>query len=854
MENNTLRGLTSQEAAQRIARGECNGSFSVRTRSIPRILYDNIFTLFNLVNALLALLVALTGSYRNMLFMGVVICNVAIGIVQEIRSKLAIDRLTLISDPKARLLRDGKEITVNISDVVKDDILLLSSGCQLCADAVLCEGSCEADESLLTGESDPVHKNIGDTLLSGSFIVSGTGKARASAVGAESYANRLTKDVKYEKKPHSDMMQSINKIISFVSVCIVPFALVLFFKAIFVTGQELSLGIVSTVAALIGMIPEGLVLLTSLALAVSSVRLSKKNTLCRDLYCIENLARVDVLCLDKTGTLTEGCMQTEQLIPLDESFDSTSALNALAASMTDTNPTFAAIRESYNGGTDMVCASRVEFSSARKWSSAYFDGFGSLVLGAPNFVLDKQGFEDISGRVSALTAEGKRVLLLAHSPNEASAEALPEDISPKALIVLSDKLRPSAPATLRYFSEQDVDIKIISGDDPLTVSGVAQRAGLAGADRCVDCSSLSDEDIPAAAEKYTVFGRVAPQQKLLIVKALKAAGHKVAMTGDGVNDVPALKEADCSVAMQSGSDAARNVSQLVLVDSDFSSMPTVVAEGRRCINNIRRSASLFLGKTVFSFLLAVLFLFVPFTYPFRPIQMTLINAVAIGIPSFILTLEPDFRRVKGGFIGSVLRRAFPCGIAVTMGISVMLMLGMGGYEEQFSTMSALLTGTICLCSLYITCRPLDRLRSVMLILLSAAFLGAVTLFPNAFFLVPLDAAQWGIFALSCLIALAVLLTASSVSHRVQQHRDGKPLPMKLKRTAAALVFALSAVFAVWFGTLMADYISLADGNEPLVAEKQSDGSYEGFLYEISDGKIEIFGNTVSPQEIKQEQE
>lgn len=852
--NNKLKGLTSEQAAQRTARGESNGSFSVSTRSIPRIICDNIFTLFNLVNAILALLVALTGSYRNMLFMGVVICNVAIGIVQEIRSKLAIDRLTLISDPKARVLRDGAETLVDVSDVVKDDILLLSSGCQLCADAVLCEGDCEADESLLTGESDPVHKSIGDTLLSGSFIVSGTGKAAVTAVGVESYANKLTKDVKYEKKPHSEMMLSINKIISFVSVCIVPFALVLFFKAIFVTGQELSLGIVSTVAALIGMIPEGLVLLTSIALAVSSVRLSKKNTLCRELYCIENLARVDVLCLDKTGTLTEGCMQTEQLIALDESFDCTSALNALTSSLTDINPTLAAIKEQYSEGTDMKCTCVTEFSSARKWSCAGFEGFGCVILGAPAFVLDEEKLSAVNDTISSLTAEGKRVLLLAHSYAMPTGDALPEDISAKALIVLSDKIRTSAPDTLRYFAEQDVDIRVISGDDPLTVSGVAGRAGLIGAENFVDASTLSDDDIPAAAEKYKVFGRVTPKQKLLIVKALKSTGHRVAMTGDGVNDVPALKEADCSIAMQSGSDATRNVSQLVLVDSDFASMPLIVAEGRRCINNIRRSASLFLGKTVFSFLLAVLFLLLPFAYPFRPIQMTLINAVAIGIPSFLLTLEPDFRRVKDGFLGSVLRRAFPCGIAVTTGICLLLTQSAHATEEQLSTMAMMLAGTVCLASLYITCRPLDLKRAVMLTVMSAAFVAVCGLFPETFFLVRLEAELWGALAVAVAAALALLLIASVVSHKVHKKHIGTSAPVWLKRTAMALVFAFSATFAVWFGALMADYICLADGNEPLVAEIQSDGSYEGFLYNISEGEIEIFGNHVQPQEIKNGQE
>ena len=392
---------------------------------------------------------------------------------------------------------------------------------------------------------------------------------------------------------------------------------------------------------------------------------------------------------------------------------------------------------------------------------------------------------------------------------------------------------------------------LLISTDPVTVSGVAKRAGLEGADNYIDLSAVADEDIPAAAERYKVFGRVTPQQKLALIKAMQAAGHKVAMTGDGVNDVAALRAADCSVAMQSGSDAARNVSQLVLVDSDFASMPLVVAEGRRCINNIQRSASLFLGKTVFSFLLAVLFLFVPEAYPFRPIQMTLISALAIGIPSFLLALEPNYDRVKGGFLGNVLRRAFPCGIAVTVGIILLLICRnvLSVPAEQMSAMSVMLTGAVCLCALYITCRPLTFRRGVMLAVLAALFVGACMLFPDMFYLVPLSAAQWVALAAACLVSLTVLAAASQISLRISDKHRGASLPPVLKRAAAAVVFLLTAVFAVWFGTLMADYISIANGDEPLIAHMESDGSYEGFLYDINDGSIEIFGHNVRPSEL-----
>ncbi len=844
-------GLTQREADERISRGESNKTSSVRTRSIPRIIHDNIFTLFNLVNVILALLVAFTGSYRNMLFMGTILCNVAIGIIQEVRSKLAIDRLTLISAPKAHLKRDGREIALDVSQVVKDDILLLASGRQICADCILTDGSCEVDESLLTGESDPVHKNIGDELLSGSFVVSGTGAAQVIRVGAMSYANNLTDGIKYEKRSHSEMMQSIDKIIKTVSVCIVPFALGLFFKAIFVTQQELGRGIVSTVAALIGMIPEGLVLLTSLALAVSSVRLAKKNTLCQDLYCIENLARVDVLCLDKTGTLTEGRMQVDELLQIDRSFDSEAALNALASSLTDPNPTFAAVCERFNSGSSLHCVSTVPFSSARKWSSANFGENGTYILGAPDFVLDGDRLQMICEDIRRYTSEGKRVLLLAYSPYAAEGDELPESITPKALLVLSNKIRSTAPETLAYFAEQGVCIKVISGDDPITVSGVAQRAGLADAANHIDASTLADDDIPAAAEKYTVFGRVTPQQKLMLVKALREGGHKVAMTGDGVNDVLALREADCSIAMQSGSDAARNVSQLVLVDSDFSSMPYIVAEGRRCINNIQRSASLFLGKTVFSFILAVLFILLPFAYPFSPIQMTLISVVTIGIPSFLLALEPNHDIVRGGFIGNVLRRALPCGLAVTTAvISLMVYQSINSVpQEHFSTMATLITGMICFGSLFLISRPLNTLRSIMLIILAAMFCGGCLLFPDIFYLTPLSASEWSALLLILLICGAVLLVSSLISRRLSANHNVICIPNKLKYAAAAVVFVTSALFAVWFGMIMADYIALANDMEPLAASEITEGCYDGLFYTINDGEIIISDHRVHPSDI-----
>lgn len=771
MEQNEIRGLTAREVSERVKNGQSNGSMDIKTKSIPRIFRDNIFTLFNLINVILAVLIAIVGSWRNMLFMGVIVSNIAIGIFQEIRSKRVIDRLSIISAPKAHLIRDGCEQILPVSEIVTDDIMLLASGRQVCADGVIINGECEADESLITGESDPVTKRQGDELLSGSFIVSGSCTARAVRVGAESTSGKITSGAKYVKKHNSEMMKSINKIIRVVSICIVPFGLILFYKAFHVTGVSVEEGVTSTVAALIGMIPEGLVLLTSIALAVSAVRLGRRQTLCQDLYCVEALARVDVLCLDKTGTLTEGCMEVHEVKPLDDSFDIDSALNAFSSAFPESNATFQAVREHWNSGSDLAVLKTIPFSSARKWSAARFDGLGTVVLGAPSFVLGND-YAQISNICAEYSAKGLRVLVLAHSPLPLGDGELPKNISAKALVVLSDKIRPSARDTLEYFKRQGVTLKVISGDDPVTVSSVAKRAGLDGGENYIDMGKVSDNDIADIAEKYTVFGRVTPEQKLKLVKALRSAGHKVAMTGDGVNDVLALKKADCSVAMQSGSDAARSVSQLVLMTSDFSSMPLAVEEGRRCINNIQRSAALFLVKTIFSFLLAAAFLIVPYGYPFKPIQMTLISALAIGAPSFLLALEPNKNLVHGSFLVNVMKKAAPGGISVAVGVGLLTAAEsvFGFAPEEISTMAVYLTAFACFLVLGNVCRPFKKWRAAMLAVLIAAFAGAIWLFPNIFYIVPLTASEWITLGISAALVLTVQIVTGFIMRRLTKNR------------------------------------------------------------------------------------
>lgn len=749
-------GLSQTEAEERARNGLSNGEGEVRTKSVKKIFFDNIFTLFNLINVILAVALALVGSWKNMLFMGVVLGNTAIGIFQEIRSKRVLDKLSVLSAPKAYVIRDGVEKVIPVSEVVVGDIMVLSSGKQVCADGIVLEGECEANESLLTGESDPIPKKAKCELFSGSFITSGECKAQAIRVGSESASGKITAGAKKHKKHNSVMMNSINKIIKTVSFCIFPFGVILFCKTFFGVGNTLEESVTTTSAALIGMIPEGLMLLTSIALAVSSIKLAMKQTLCQDLYCAESLARADVLCLDKTGTITEGKMKVEETVSLDESFDVDKALRAFSSAFNDKNLTLSAVAESYSGDSGLTLKGTVAFSSARKWSAAEFDDYGTLVFGAPSFVLGEK-YADVADLCEKYSDKGMRVLALAFSEKACEGYNLPDDISAKALVVLSDKIRESSPAALKFFSEQGVQLKVISGDDPKTVAGAAGRAGLVGAENYVDMSKLSDEEIPEAALKYTVFGRVLPEQKLALVKSLKASGKTVAMMGDGVNDVPALKEADCSIAIQAGSDAARSVSQLVLMNSEFSTLPLAVAEGRRCINNIERSAALFLVKTIFSFLLAAIFLILQYPYPFKPIQLTLISSIMIGIPSFLLALEPNFNIVRGHFIANVIKKAAPGGISVAVGISLLEAAGaMYGFSgEHISVMALFLTAAICFETLINVCIPFDLKRGVMCGALAALFIGAVLLFPNLFYITSLLSSEWA--ALGIIAGIALIL-------------------------------------------------------------------------------------------------
>ena len=769
MDASNTSGLSDEQVNARRQQGLVNGTEEITTKTVGQIVRSNLITPFNILNTILAGLILMVGSYKNLLFMGVIISNTLIGTFQEIKAKKTIDRLKLIAAPKAHVLRGGAKRDLPVGDLVLDDIMVLSSGNQICADCVVVEGECEVNEALITGESDLIAKKAGDHLLSGSFLGSGSCLAQVEHVGTENYASQITQSAKYLKKPNSEIMTWINKIIKYVGFSIIPIGLLLFYKQVFISGQAFDRAIVSTVAALIGMIPEGLVLLTSVVLAVSVIRLARHKALVQDLYSIETLARVDTLCLDKTGTITEGAMQVDAIVPLCDitQQETEDAIAALVNALNDENPTFNAMKAFAHNPPPWKCTGTVAFSSVRKWSGASFQEAGSFLMGAGEFVL-KERFEQIRPTVEHYSSQGQRVLLLAHSEGMLNGGELPPDISPLALILLSDRIRKNAKKTLEYFSSQGVDIKVISGDNAVTVSNVAKKAGLKTAGSYVDAVTLKNyEEIKAASVKYSVFGRVTPQQKLDLIKALKEQNRTVAMTGDGVNDVLALKESDCSIAMASGSDASKTVSQVVLLDSDFASMPRIVNEGRRSINNLQRSASLFLVKAMFSAIIAVLFIFLSYDYPFQPIQFTLINAVTIGFPSFILALEPNRERIRGKFIVNIIKKALPG--ALTMVLNIVLLVLISGYlnftQEQISTLAVIITGYTGLLTLFKVCMPFNTMHVVLFSLMTFIFIVALIFFKPLFAVVSLTLPMMLVLVPMLLVATSLM---TSILHMIEK--------------------------------------------------------------------------------------
>ena len=743
-------GLTSEEAAQRSAMGYANIVTDDTSQTAGHIVRSNIFTYFNMIFFLIALVLLFEGSFNNLTFLIVVVVNAVIGIVQELKSKFTLDDLKLVSAPEVTAIRDGKECRLSSEELVLDDIVVFSAGNQICADAELVQGQLQVNESLVTGESDEIKKTLGDGLLSGSFVVSGTAKARLTQVGDNSFAAMLSRDAKkIKKKQQPGMMRSLTLLIQIIGIIIIPFAALMFWNQYVVLGLSQKVSVENTAAAIIGMIPEGLYLLTSVALAASTMRLAKKDTLVHDMKCIETLARVDMLCVDKTGTITEPHMNVETLLPLDEDGeeDAKKKLSALVSAMNADNETMKALKEYCGDYLPRTPAVRVRgFSSRTKYSAADF-GDVSYVLGAPEMLL-QETTEDLQQQISAYSSQGQRVLLLAsyeydrHGQEDIFEEGtLGPVVIPIALVIFSNAIRPNAKETFEFFNRQGVGVKVISGDNPMTASRAAQQAGILNAEKFVDAQTLKDPDqLAKAAEEYTVFGRVTPEQKRTLVRALKKKGHTVAMTGDGVNDVLALKDADCSIAMASGSEAAANVSDLVLLNSDFSGMPQVVAEGRRVINNIQRSATLFLVKNIFSFILSLISLISVSLYPLKPAQISLISAFMIGTPSFFLALEPNEELVKGKFLRNVLYRAFPAALTSVILVEWSLLFtdAFGIGTDQASTVAFFLYAIASYFMLFRVCMPINLWHGVLFGTMGVLFLGATFLFPGWFQIAALD--------------------------------------------------------------------------------------------------------------------
>lgn len=714
-----IKGLSSVEVEKRIKDGKINISENLKTKSIKRIFYDNIVTLFNLINIVLFVALLLVGSYKNLLFIGVMLVNIIIGIFQEIRSKRSVDKLSILSERKITVLRDGAEQENAKEDIVLDDIIILSRGDQIPADCVLVSGECKVNESLLTGESDLISKKVNDEMLSGSFISAGKCCAKVSKVGADCYAAKINAEAKYIKKVNSQILNSFNFIIKLCTFVMFPIGVFFFFNQLGIENGNIQQTVISTVAALIGMIPKGMILLTSSVLAVSIIRLSRKKVLVQEMYCIETLARVDVLCLDKTGTLTADSMDVTDVISFGASDDEIkTVLSSIVCASDEINATLDAIKVYSTDVTPIKATEFYQFSSETKWSGGCFDNGKTYILGAAEFVFkDREKYKEVFSKIDEIK-KTVRVLTLAVSEQKIMNSELPEDLQPLAVILIKDKLRDNVNETIDYFKKQGVTLKVISGDSVKTVQNIAQEVGITGAENAVDMTTVTtDEQLKEAAEKCNVFGRVTPAQKKSLVLALQEKGHSVAMTGDGVNDVLALKEADCSIAMASGSDAARNVSQLVLVNNDFAAMPSVVAEGRRTINNIERSSALYLVKTIYSVILSILFIFFNSQYPFEPIQLTLIGAFTVAIPSFVLALQPNHNRIKGNFTAKIFAHAVPSAVCVILNITMVVCLknlfGVANPDE-LSTICVYLTALSGFLLVVRLSLPINLLRGIML--------------------------------------------------------------------------------------------------------------------------------------------
>lgn len=730
-----ITGLTDEDVRQRVEEGFTNRTDISTDKTTKEIVVSNVFTYFNLIFLVITILLIMVGSFRNLTFLPIIIGNTVIGIVQEIRAKKTLEKMSLLNAPHADVIRNGSVKQISTEELVKDDVILLTAGKQICADAVVISGNIQVNESLLTGEADEVEKTEGSTLMSGSFVVSGECYARLEKVGNESYISKLSLEAKsMGGKEQSEMIRSINLIVKWVGIVIIPIGLILFWQSHFVNGESITKSVTSTVAAIIGMIPEGLYLLTTVALALSTMKLARKKVLLHDMKSIETLARVDVLCVDKTGTITEPDMKLKEIFLCKNSgADGTQTALTLdelkslildyANASVDNNATMLALKayaaEALTNNTSALhrtAVSQQAFSSSLKYGSVTFSD-GTYLLGAPEFIMHED-FARIEEEIIPYADKGDRVLLFARYDGENVENGINGSVTPLGFVALANPIRENAVKTFEYFKSQGVAIKVISGDNPRTVSRIAIQAGIESAESFVDAATLDTEDkIADAVNKYTVFGRVTPKQKKQLVKALQAKGHTVAMTGDGVNDILAMKDADCSVAMASGSEAAAQAAQVVLLDSDFAHMPDVVYEGRRVVNNIQRSASLFLVKNIFSLLLSLFSVILMVTYPLEPAQVSLISMFTIGVPGFLLALEQNKDRIKGHFITNVMLKALPGGLTDVIAVGALVVCGevFCISDASIGTIATLVLSVVGFMILFKISEPLNGMKYAVII-------------------------------------------------------------------------------------------------------------------------------------------
>lgn len=808
-----MTGLTNEQVQERIAEGKVNVNENPNTRTYKQIILENTLTFFNFLNIALLVLVLFVRSYKNSMFMGIIVINTVIGIIQEIRAKKTIDKLAILTESKTVVLREGKKWSISTEKLVLDDLIFLKTGDQVPADVKVLEGTVEVNESLLTGESDNLSKSQGDELFSGSFVTSGEACCQVIHVGKDNYASQITSEAKEFKRHNSELRNSLNAILKVISIIIVPLGAMLFYKQYMIVGDTLKDSVVNMVAAVLGMIPEGLVLLTSVALTLGSMVLATKKTLVQELYCIETLARVDTLCLDKTGTITEGTMKVEDVQLYDtaqttvvqhtakfdpETGEPVQNVPALKPEVTvsaekengqiqetvnsetlsqeerqklqeidhimgnmmsvlhDQNATADALRKRFPSRNDLKLIHAIPFSSDRKYSGAVFEGRGTYLMGAAQFLFP-EGNEELLEHCSSYAQEGYRILVLAHSEQETKGTERPTGLEPLGLFLITDVIREEAPDTLAFFDSQGVDLKVISGDDPVTVSAIAKKAGLKNANHYIDATTIkTSEEMQRAVAECSVFGRVTPQQKKQMVQALQSQKHTVAMTGDGVNDVLALKEADCSIAMAAGSDAAKNIANVVLLDSNFGAMPHIVNQGRRVVNNIRSAASMFLIKTIFSVLLSLITIFFGDAYPFEPIQMSLISACAVGIPTFLLTQENNYNKIDHTFLRHVFMNAFPAAVTITGCVFTIMLVCQDVYHSNvmLNTACVLVTGWNYMSALRTVYSPLNTYRKVIIYGMQFAFFISAVVLQD---LLTLGSLEFGM-----IILVFVLMTFSPI--------------------------------------------------------------------------------------------